>query len=303
MRKTFAGVVALVLMSMSASAQDLGHRLPGLLGLDAGKIPEPGLYLVERVAVYSASELRDRRGNIVPTQPFHLRGLTSAFGISYTTKVLGNSTYLTMTAGGPLAKLKLNVVDSPEIGVDRFGLADPYIQPLRLGWRKPLFDLVTSYSIYLPTGRSALAGGNGVTSGQITNEFSGGGSIYFKDRSHFLTALASYQLNSRKRGIDITRGDLVQIQGGLGTQFLKQAAEAGMAGYGLWQVRLDRGSQLPSAIAGARDQVYGLGPEGAVLIKSIRAQIRMRYEWDFGVRSRPQGRIFVAGLNFLVRRP
>jgi hypothetical protein len=303
MRKTLAGVVALVLMSMSASAQDLGHKLPGLLGLDAGRVPEPGLYIIERVAVYDAKELRDRNGNVVPTGPFHLKAFTNAVGVSYTTKILGNSTFLTMTAGGPIARLELNVGNSSEIGVDRLGLADPYIQPLRLGWRKSFFDVVTSYSIYLPTGRSALAGGKGVTSGQITNEFGGGGAIYFKDRSHFFTALASYQLNSRQRGIDITRGDLVQIQGGLGTQFLKQVAEAGIAGYGLWQVRDDRGSQLPSAIAGARDQVYGLGPEVAVLIKPIRAQIRLRYEWDFGARSRPQGQIFVAGLNFLMSRP
>jgi hypothetical protein len=302
MRARFSAVVALVLTCTSAAAQDLGHKLPGLLGLDAGRIPEPGLYLVERVAVYDATELRDRHGNVVPTGPFQLQGFTNALGVSYTTKVLGNSTFLTLTAAGPIARLQLNLQNSPEIGADRFGLADPYIQPFRLGWRKPRFDLVTSYSIYLPTGRSALAGGGGVSSGQITHEFSGGGSLYFKERRHFLTALGSYQLNSRQRGIDITRGDLVQIQGGFGRQLLKQVAEAGIAGYGLWQVRDDRGSQLPPAITGARDQVYGLGPEGAVLIKAIRAQIRARCEWDFAVRSRPQGTICVAGVNFLVHR-
>src|SRR6185436_8335615 len=182
-------------------------------------------------------------------------------------------------------------------------LSDPYIQPLRLGWRKQRFDLVTSYSIYLPTDRSSLAGGKGVSSGQITHEFSGGGSLYFKDRNRFLTALASYQLNMRQRGIDITRGDSVQIQGGIGTQLFRQLAEAGIAGYALWQVRDDRGTELPRVLQGARDRVYGLGPEGAILVKSIRGQIRVRYEWDFGVRSRPQGHIFVAGINFLVHRP
>ena len=287
-------------MCPRALAQDLGHKLPGLLGLEAGKIPEPGLYLVDRAAVYEADELRDRNGNLIATGPFHLQAVVNAVGISYTTKI-GNSTFLTMTAGGPIARLQLNVQNSPEIGVDRFGLGDPYIQPVRFGWRKPLFDLVTSYSIYLPRERSALAGGGGVSSGQITQEFSGGGSVYFKDRSHFLTALASYLLNSRQRGIDITRGDMIQIQGGLGTQFFRRVAEAGIAGYFLRQVRDDRGSQLPSAIAGVRDQVYGLGPEGAVLIKSIRAQIRMRYEWDFGVRARPQGQIFVSSITFRLR--
>ena len=40
-----------------------------------------------------------------------------------------------------------------------------------------------------------------------------------------------------------------------------------------------------------------------VLIKAIQGQLRVRYEWDFGARARPQGHIFVAGINFLVHRP
>jgi hypothetical protein len=211
--------------------------------------------------------------------------------------------FLTMAAGMPLAHVSLDFENRPEIGVDRLGLGDPYIQPLRLGWRKPRFDLVTSYGIYMPTGRSSLAGGKGVSSGQITQEFSGGGSVYFKDRSHFLTALASYQLNTRQRGIDITRGDSVQIQGGIGTKFLGGLTETGIAGYAHWQVRDARGTELPAALTGVRDRVYGIGPEGAVLIKVIQGQIRARYEWDFGVRTRPQGHIFVVGVTFLVHRP
>jgi hypothetical protein len=107
-------------------------------------------------------------------------------------------------------------------------------------------------------------------------------------------------LNTRQRGIDITRGDLVQIQGGIGTSLLRKLAETGIAGYALWQVRDDRGTALPPVLAGARDRVYGLGPEGAMLIKAMHGQVRVRYEWDFGVRARPQGHIFAAGINFRV---
>ena len=292
----------MLLTTASAFGQDLGHRLPGLLGLDAGRIPEPGLYFVNRLAIYEAGKLRDRNGNLIPTAPFNLLGRANVLGASYTTKILGNSTFLTMTAGGPIAQLKLNIENRSELGVDRLGLGDLYIQPFRLGWRIRRFDLVTSYGIYLPTGRSPLGGGKGVSSGQITQEFSGGGSVYLNDRSQFLTALASYQLIARQRGIDITRGDSVQIQGGIGSKLFGQLAETGIAGYALWQVRDDRGTELPPVLAGAHDQVYGLGPEGAVLIKAIRGQIRVRYEWDFAVRARPQGHIFVVGINFLVRR-
>jgi len=295
--------LALLLTTASAFAQDLGHKLPGLLGLDAGRVPEPGLYLVDRLAIFEAEKLRDRNGNLAPTAPFNLLGLANAFGISYTRKISGNSMFLTMTAAGPIAQVKLNIENRPELGIDRLGLGDFFIQPLRLGWRKGRLDLVTSYNLYLPTGRSPLAGGKGVSSGQITQEFSGGGAVYFNDRRQFLTALASYQLNTRQRGIDITRGDSVQIQGGIGTRLFRELAETGIAGYALWQVRDDRGTELPPVLAGARDRVYGLGPEGAILIKAIQGQLRVRYEWDFGVRARPQGHIFVAAINFLVHQP
>ena len=292
--------VALLLMTTPAVAQDLGHKLPGLLGLDAARIPEPGTYLVYRLARYETDELRDRDGHLIPTPPFNLIGVANAFGASYTTRLSQSKVFLTITAGWPIARIKTDIEDRPEASIERFGLGDPYVQPVRLGRRTERSDVVTSYSIYLPTDRSALAGGKGVSSGQITHEFSGGGSLYFKDRTRFLTALASYQLNTRQRGIDLTRGDAIQIQGGVGTKLFGQLAEAGLAGFAFWQVRDDRGADLPPVLRGARDRVYGLGPEVAILLKAIQGQVRVRYEWDIGARARPQGRIFVAGLNFIL---
>jgi hypothetical protein len=292
----------LLVVAKTTAAQDLGHKLPGLIGLDAGRIPEPGLYLVDRVVDYEANELRDRHGNLFPIGNLRLHGLSNAVGISYTHELRQSSVFLTATAAAPLARLRLNIPDRPEASFDRFGLADIYIQPVRLGWRRDHFDLVSSYAVYLPTG--AFLGGKGVSSGHVTHEFSAGGSIYAdRNRGVFLTALASYDLNLRKRDIDITRGDTFQIQGGVGLNFLDQVIEVGAAGHGLWQVRPDRGADLPPILRDGRDRVYGVGPEVAVLIKSIRSQIRVRYEWDLGVQSRPKGNVFTAGINFVVWRP
>ena len=80
---------ALILNTTTVLAQDLGHKLPGVLGLDAGRVPDPGLYLVARLAIYDSDELRDRNGNVVPTGPFDLLGVSSAFGISYTVGLSG----------------------------------------------------------------------------------------------------------------------------------------------------------------------------------------------------------------------
>jgi hypothetical protein len=108
-------------------------------------------------------------------------------------------------------------------------------------------------------------------------------------------ALSSYDLNLRKRDINITRGDTLQVQGGAGVSRSDRVLEAGLAGYWLRQVRPDRGADVPLLLRGLRDRVYKLGPEAAVNVKPIRSQIRIRYEWDLGARSRPQGNIFVVG--------
>ncbi|HLH30186.1 MAG TPA: transporter, partial [Terriglobia bacterium] len=253
------------------------------------------------LAIYEAGKLRNAQGNTVPATLFHLFGLVDGLGISYTTRISAGSTFLTMSIGMPIAHVALDFPDRLQAGIDRFGFADPYIQPIRLGWRHERADIVTSYGIYLPTGRSNLAGGKGVSSGGFTHEFSGGGSVYFKDRSRFVTALTSYQMYTRQRGIDVRRGDTLQVQGGVGTKVLGESGETGLASYALWQTRDHSGTALPAALRTARDRVFGVGPEAAVMLKPIRAQIRIRYEWDLGVRARPQGHIFVAGITFLVR--
>src|SRR5215467_427647 len=81
----------------TVDAQDLGHKLPGLIGLDAGRIPEPGLYVVDRVVSYEAHELRDRFGNVIPIGEFELQGLSNAAGISYTFKLPRNGLSFTAT--------------------------------------------------------------------------------------------------------------------------------------------------------------------------------------------------------------
>jgi hypothetical protein len=74
------------------------------------------------------------------------------------------------------------------------------------------------------------------------------------------SALASCDLNQKKRHIDLTRGESVQGQGGIGVRLFDRI-DAGLAGYALWQVRDDRGADLPAPLRGLRDRVFGIGPE------------------------------------------
>ncbi|MBI5543098.1 MAG: transporter [Deltaproteobacteria bacterium] len=294
------GAVTLSLAA-AARAQDLGHKVPGTLGLYAGRVPEPGLYLADQLAFYTATKVRDRSGQLLPVEGFDLDALANGFGLSFTLQA--GATRFTAAVSAPLAHVSLSS-DRPEASIDQFGLADARVQPVGLGWRSSHLDLVTSYALYIPTTRFEPGGrGGGLGRGSFSHELSAGGTVFFDQaRRWYLSALASYELNHRKIGTDITRGDTVQIQGGAGVKLLR-IFDLGVAGYALWQVRDDRGSELPAALRGARDRVFGLGPEIGAAIAPIRTRIVLRYGHDFGVQSRPDGQILTLTVAFLAWQP
>lgn len=290
---------ALLLFSTGAMAQgDLGHKILGAVGLDAGIQPEEGIYAGDRFIYFSADRLRDRRGRPVPVKGLDIDAYANVVGISATYKPEGGP-YLSAALAVPVAWLSTKA-DVPAADIDRFGLGDVFVEPLKVGWRLPHLDTVASYSFYAPTGQ---ADRKGLGRPQWTQQFSLGGTLFFDDERTFrLSALASYNRYHEKIGIDVTRGDSVQLQGGLGGRWF-QVLDAGIVGYALWQVADDRGSDLPPALRGARERVFGLGPEIGVTIPALRARLTARYEWDFGAESRPEGKVLVVGLSFLAWRP
>jgi hypothetical protein len=162
-------------------------------------------------------------------------------------------------------------------------------------------DIVSGYGFYAPTGRFTPRGSDGVGLGHWTHEFSLGSAVYFdRAKTWHISGLASYELNQRKRGIDITRGDTVQFQGGAGKTF--RGVDVGLAGYGLWQVRDDRGADLPEPLRGAVERALGLGPEINFTLAPIRSRITVRYCRDVAVNARPLGQVLVFGVTILALR-
>lgn len=280
-----------------AEAQELGHKMLGTLGLHAGSQPSSGLYIADRFLAYSADQLIDRNGRRIPVG-VDLHAVANGIGIGGSFELPWFSTYMNASIGVPAAHVTLHA-DRPEVSVDKFGLGDLYVQPIKLGWKLSQLDIVTGYAFYAPTGRFEPGGRDGVGSGQWTHEFSLGGTVYFDSAKTWeLSALASYNLNQRKQDIDITRGDTIQIQGGA-SKTLFGIVDVGLAGYALWQVSDDRGTALPQPLRGARDRAYGLGPEINITLASLRSRITVRYEHDISVNARPLGQILVIGLTVL----
>jgi hypothetical protein len=297
-----SAVVALVLTtSIAARAQDLGHKVLGTIGLNAGARPPPGVHIANRFVYYAAGQLNDRDGDAIPNLGLDLDAVAGALGVAYTFEPPRSSTSVTVAAAAPIARVSVSTT-AAETRLDKYGFADVYVQPMGFGWRAGRADIVASYALYLPTGRFRLEG-RGVSSGHVTQQLSLGGQLAFDEaRRWFVASLASYDLNGKKWGLDLTRGDTLQVQGGLGVRLVENV-EMGIAGYAQWQVRDDHGADLPEQLRGARDRAVGLGPELAVAIRPLRAHLRVRCAWDISTAARPEGGILVAGLTFQAWQP
>ncbi len=304
LRGMVAPLLSLFLLLAAATGarpQDLGHKVLGAVGIDAGTQAEPGFYVSDRLIRFTSDELRDRHGNTVPLEGLEIHALANVIGAALVLKPRG-APYLSFAFGIPVAEISLGV-DDPRVNVDRSGFGDLFVQPLKMGWRTPDLDVVTSYALYAPTGRFEPRGGGGVGRGFWTHQLSLGAAVRgSRARRVRASALLSYDLNRRKRGIDIRRGNTVQVQGGAGMRVVGPV-DVGLAGFALLQVTDDRGSDVPEALRGARDRTFGLGPEVDILIPALRMRLDLRSEWEFGVRSRPQGQILVATLTYVPWRP
>jgi len=292
---------ALALAVRPLAAQQLGYKLLGSAGIDAGVQAPPGLFVVNQTLHYGASQLRDREGNVVPIDGLSINATGSALGMSYTTKTTG-APYLSFAIGLPVASIHVNS-DEPAASLNGYGFSDLFLQPVKVGWRQRQFDLVTAYVLYVPSGHFEPRSGAGPGRGYWTHQLSVGGALFADStRTHRLSALASYERNSRKRGIDIRRGDMVQIQGGAGAS-VKSIAVVGLAGFALWQVTPDRGADLPTTLRGGRSRVFGLGPEIAVTIPQWKTRVALRAEREFGVESRPKGHVIALSMSYVAWTP
>lgn len=289
-------MLAIVCAAQPVAGQELGNKLLGAIGINAGTQPEPGLYLLDRLVFYHAGQLRDRHGERLPVESLDVDVVANVLGLSFTVRHADNP-YFTAAVGAPLAHVGVSA-DHPQLAVDASGFGDFFVQPLKLGARFEHFDVVASYTFYVPSGRfepRRLSIGRGYW----THQFSLGGAFYADPkRTRRASLLASYDINGRKRGIDVTRGNLFQVQGGAGAR-LAGPVDLGLAGFAMWQVSENRGSELPDIVRGARTRAFGLGPEIGITVPSIRARIDLRSEWEFGVRSRQEGWIFVGSASFL----
>jgi len=262
--------LALLLIYLCGSAQLKGGHILGAMGLQSGtQTPENTLSVYVPGYFYTASSLRDANGDKALANPDLTMSITGA-GASYVSdfKIFGanyGATVLIAFAANTIQGNSVNATNS-------LALTDTYIQPVQLGWHNKRADFVFSYQMYLPTGKFTAGASDNSGLGMFMNEFSAGTTLFFNDKKtiHF-SALASYEINGKKKDTDIKTGDILSIEGGLGkTFYMLNAAKtaptgilnAGLIYYLQYKMTSDKiPVPIIGIVEGDKDHIGGIGAE------------------------------------------
>ena len=131
----------------------------------------------------------------------------------------------------------------------------------------------------------------------VGNEFSVGSTLFLDDEKRWsLSGNFALEFHTDKRGTDINVGDMATVQGGLGKTYyhkvdgpIPMIMNLGVDYYAQFKVTGDSGSDIPPALLGFKDRVFGLGPEFNVFLPKPRLTFLVRYEPEFAARVRSAG--------------
>lgn len=282
-------------------AQLKGGHILGAMGLQSGtQTPENTLSVYVPGYFYTASSLRNADGDKSIANPDINMTITGA-GASYVSdfKILGANYGASILLAFAANTIQGNSVDTH----NSLAFTDMYVQPLQLGWHNKRADFVFSYQLYLPTGKFTAGASDNSGLGMFMNEFSAGTTLFFNDKKtiHF-SALASYEINGKKKDTDIKTGDILSIEGGLGKTFYMMNAEktapkgilnAGLIYYMQYKLTNDK-IPLPviGVVEGHKDRIGGIGAEVNYFHIGCTTSAGLRWVAEVGAINRFQGNTF-----------
>ena len=285
-----------------AWAQLNTQHVKGSVGLKAASQPPPGGYFVAPVFyLYSTDTIKDRDGR---TLPFDATLNASFFGVGYlrvtTKKILGGlySFQVLFPAGAN------NRIQGTEIDQNPgAGLTDSVIEPLSLGWHFTRADANAYYLLYVPTGRYTDGAQNNTGLGMWGQELGFGTTVYLTENKEFHAAtMASFNFQSKKEDSDTQVGNVMNLEGGLGGDFLKGGLTAGLAYYATFKVSDDTIEGLPGILIRGKNKVFALGPEATLALarkNTVYGFLRVSYQWEVYARTTTQGGAFFVTATFL----
>jgi hypothetical protein len=298
------GSALLLGLASPALAQLNTQHVKGSAGLKSGSQPPPGGYVVAPLLYfYTADEVKDRNGATVP-----VNGTldVAMFGAGYsqvtTKKLLGG--YYGFQVFFPVGAN--NRIQGTEIDQNPgAGLTDSVIQPISLGWHLKRADALVNYSIFAPTGRYTDGAANNTGLGMWGNEIGVGTTVYLtENRQYHAATLATFDFQSKKKDSDTKVGNQMNLEGGMGGDFLKGGLTVGLAYYASFKLSDDEFSSRAGQLVRGKNKAFGLGPDVSLALakgNTVYGLVRVCYQWEVYARTAPQGAAWNIAVTFLTK--
>jgi hypothetical protein len=286
-----SAVIASVIGVAPAFAQLNTQHIKGTVGLKGGSAPPPHWYLIgPLIYTYNTDTVRDRNGDKFPVSADITTVVYGAGASRVTTKkILGGSYGFSVLFAGVNNRIQGTDIDLNPGG----GLTDTAVQPITLGWNFKRADAMAAYTIYIPTGRYTDGATDNLGLGMWGHEPAFGTTVYLTEsRQYHAATVASFNFQSEKEGSETQVGNAMNLEGGIGGDFLQGGLTAGLVYYTSLKLSEDRIDGIPSILIQGKNKVFALGPEVSLAIASrgtLYGFVKVNYQWEIFAETNTQG--------------
>jgi hypothetical protein len=297
-------VAACLCWAAPAEAQLNTQHVKGSVGLKSGTQPPPGVYFIAPLYYsYSTDEVKDRDGNSLPiTGELHSKLYGAGLSVVTKKKLLGAfyGLQILFPAGAN------NRIQGTEVDKNPgAGLTDSVISPISLGWNFKRADVMTNYVLYLPTGRYEDGASNNTGLGMWGQEIGVGTTVYLNAAKQWHAAtLATFNFQSKKKDSETQVGNVMNLEGGLGADFLKGGLVVGLDYYASFKLTDDHIEGFPDILLRGKNKDFALGPEVQLALarkNTLYGFLKVSYQWETYARTATQGSELTILATFLMK--
>jgi hypothetical protein len=296
-------ILAIFGLAIPARAQLNTQHIDGSVGVKAGSQPPPGAYYVAPLLYfYSTDDVRNGNGDRVPLNA-NINIALFGGGVSVITKktVLGANYGFSVLIAGVNNRIQGTEIDqNPGAGI-----TDSVVTPLQLGWHKKRADALAYLTLYLPTGRYEDGAKNNTGFGMWGEEVGGGTTVYLtEDRKYHAATVASLNFQSDKEDSTTHVGNQINLEGGVGGDFLKGGLVVGLAYYSSFKISDDRIEigRLPQPIpVASKASKFGLGPDVTLAIakgNTVYGFVNVKFFWEVYANTTTKGTGLLMSASF-----
>jgi hypothetical protein len=293
-----------VIATAPAYAQLNTQHIKGSVGLKAGSQPPPHVYVIAPYYyVYRTDTVKDADGNRVPIDA-KITSHAYAGGVNVVTtkKILGGTYgYQVLFPVGANNRLQGTEIDANPGA----GLTDSAIIPISIGWHFKKADAIATYGLFIPTGRYTDGASDNTGFGMWGHELAFGTTVYLNDAKQYHAAtIVSFDFQSKKEDSEVKVGNAMNLEGGVGADFLKGGLSIGVSYYSTLKLTSDDLEGVREVLVRGKNRVFALGPEVQLALAGkgmLYGFLKVNYYWETYARTTTEGSAFSVAATFLVK--